>query len=145
MCTLAPNVRKSSDDVARQFVLDVKMPLLHIRPYHLVRNGYEAKWERRSRRSPTDIFVSGNVGLGGNLDDGSGLSFHPFSIGLIPICVLKENAIASADGGFAVSKGIPRKAYTGSRVKKMPAGATNWHTAYPALHESVIRIADDRA
>src|SRR5215831_3777416 len=121
------------------------MPLLHIRPHHLVRNGIEAKREGRSGRSPTDICVPGNVGLGGNLNEGSGLSFHAFGIGLITIGVLKENAITAADGSFAVSKGIPRKAYTRSGVEKVAARAPNWHAACAALHESVIRIADDRA
>src|SRR5205807_9583316 len=74
MRTLAAHIGKTSDNVARQFVLDVKMPLLHIRPHDLFRNSCKAEGERRSRSSSTDICISGNVILSGNLDEGSRLA-----------------------------------------------------------------------
>ena len=91
------------------------MPLLHIRPHYLVRNGYEAEGERWCGSSATDVCVPGDNVLGSNLDERSGLSFHPFGIGLISVRVLKENSITAADGSFAVSETDPRQSQCAER------------------------------
>src|ERR1700751_1450146 len=116
------------------------MPLLHIRPHHLVRNGYEAKGERRSRSSTTDICIPGNSILGCNLDEWSGLAFHTFGVGFVPVCVFKEDAVTAAYSSSAIPKRIPRKTDARSRAEKIPGRAAYWNATYAALHETVVRV-----
>src|SRR4029077_15759041 len=48
MCALAADVRESRHDVWRQLMFHAEVPLLHIRPLHLARNGSGAEWARGS-------------------------------------------------------------------------------------------------
>ena len=61
MSAFAADVGDGSDDVARQFLLYIEVPLLDVRPNHLVRNRCNGE---REKHTATDVAVAVDVELG---------------------------------------------------------------------------------
>ena len=129
-------------------MLHIQMPLLHVRPHHLVRNGVEAGRERRreSRHaSISNIQISGNVVLRLSLQQRRGLTFHALRVGFVSVGMLKEYSVTTAKGSLPIAEDVIGETNARCRIEQVSLGATNRNTVNAALDQSIERIPDDRA
>src|ERR1039458_7720704 len=126
MGSLAADIGGGHHSVAREFVLHIKVPLLHVRPNGFVGNRVETQRKRRSYASGggSNAAVARNVVLGRTLQQRRGLAFHAFGVGLVTVSVLVEDAIATTKRCFAVAEDVVGKADTRCGVEQMSLQAT---------------------
>src|SRR5215831_8756708 len=97
------------------------MPLLHVGPNDLVRNGIEAVGESECHSATTaaDAAIANDVGLRSRLQQRRGLPFHTFRVCFVAVGVFEEDAISTANGCFAISKHIPGESNSRGRIEQM--------------------------
>src|SRR5580693_1381123 len=114
------------------------MPLLHVRPDRLVRDGYEGqRGGSCAERRGIDVRIARNVGDGRRLGERVVL-FQGTGIGLALIGVFEKDAIPAADGPLSVTLGIKGKAEAWRWVEKMTFHAAGLNSRRDsAVHPSV--------
>src|SRR5580700_4102644 len=137
MSAFASHVSYGNYHVGWQFLLDVEVPLLHVRPYGLIWNCIDRKREYRhcactgANACVTAVgttgaraHASGDVRLRSPHYEGR-RTFQRFRIGFVAIGVFEENTVAAADSHLAVALGIPRKTDTRGGVEEMSIQAAS--------------------
>src|ERR1700675_1109476 len=129
MCTLAADIRNGRNSVSQNLVLNVKVPLLHVRPDRLIGNrdhlergrAYGSRLHRTRTRSLWNNLAIRTHGLGdrGSLHRRTGSRLQRLRIRLVAVAVFEEHTITTANGGFAIALGIPSKADTRGRIEKV--------------------------
>src|ERR1700691_4530582 len=119
-------------------MLNVKMPLLHVRPHHLI--GKRGEGKRRQRSSCANALITRDVELTGHLQQRRRLAFERFGIRLFAVGVLKENSVTAADCSLAIALGIEGKTDARRGVEQMSLRAADGNSRRDsALHQSIVR------
>ena len=129
---------------------DPQVPLLNVRPRDLGGDGNRADWEKEPAAC-ANVRVSRDIVLRRVLRIRSGALLQDFGVSFVAIHVFEENAIASADGHFAVAERIPSEAQTRSRIDEFVlhaagrgAGSAGVGAGFgAALNVAVVLIADE--
>src|SRR5256885_1663634 len=127
MRAFAADIRHRQNDVRRQFMLNIQVPLLHVRPHGLARNGERIQGKQRASadagiatgrsRAPCGT-CSANIRLRGS-EDQRRRSFERFGVAFVTVGVFEKDAVTAANRGLAVTFGIKREADARSRVEEM--------------------------
>jgi hypothetical protein len=103
----AADIRNRRHCVSRDFLLDVKMPLLHIGPLGLGWNRDDVQrklWRQTS--ATTDVGVTIDVVLLNRIGQ-RGRVLQRFRVALVAVGMLQEDAVSASNRGLAVSVRIP--------------------------------------
>src|SRR5271169_176563 len=120
MPSQAPNIGHLRNDVAWQFPLHSEIVLLNVGPGGMCGNSNQAQREFQSRS--TDLVVGSKVKLVWSLHHRR-RTLQRFSVALIAVRVLEENAVSAANRELPIAEDIVRKAETRRGIEKMPAHA----------------------
>src|SRR5580692_1038311 len=120
MCALTAHIGNRQDEVGRQLFLNVQIPLLHVRPLNLIRNGNDLvqgkDWNWAA--SGTNISITDDIGLR-SCQHERWRTFERFAVSFVAVGMLVKDAVAAANGHFAVALGVKRKTDTGRGVEEM--------------------------
>ena len=142
MGSFASHIGNTGDDVLRQFMLNVQVVLLHIRPA-----SFEIELNPSGKATTTsgspDAGVPRNVRLCG-VEHERRCSLKRLDVLLIPIAMFEEDAVTASNGPFAVSLGIPCEPEPRRRIEQVTGDASDRHSRTTAVHLSVIgtRVID---
>src|SRR5579859_4663036 len=127
MRTLAADIRHRENDARRQFMLDIEVPLLHVRPHSLAGNGERIQGEQRSsadagiatgRSGAACWTCCANIRLRRSEDQRRG-AFEGLGVAFVAVSVFEEDAVTAANRGLAVTLRVKRKADARSGVEEM--------------------------
>src|SRR5580658_6182668 len=99
------------------------MPLLHVGPLGLGGDCGDPQRELISGRAGSNIGISAYIVLLGRISERRRI-LERFRIGLVPVPVLVEQSVPTADRHLPVSVGIPGKADAGSGIEQVTRHAT---------------------
>src|ERR1700693_937623 len=97
----------------REFVLDIHVILLDVRPQALRVNGVETE---RERAAGANVGVTGNVGLS-RVEHEWWRGLQCLNVLLIAVAMLEEDSVSATHRPLAIALGVPGKAKPGSGVE----------------------------
>src|SRR5947209_19329840 len=104
MGSLAAHVRGREHSVLEYLVLDVQMPLLHVRPDSFGRNRDHS--QRELQTSAADLVVANDIKLCRSLDQRR-RAFQRLNVPFVAVGVLEEDAVAAAQSRLAIAEYFP--------------------------------------
>src|SRR5579884_2556790 len=137
MRPLAANVRNGAHRVVRDVVLNIEVPLLHVRPAYLLRVSRRPGGPEQTRAS--NVCVARDVVLR-RRQHRRRVAFKTRDR-LVPIQMLEENAVSAANGPFPIAEGIPCKSKSRSRIEQMSLHATSRSSVLAASRKPVIKVS----
>src|SRR5690348_6228329 len=103
MGSLAAHIRRGEHSVFEYLMLDVEVPLLHVWPDRLRRNGDYS--QRELQTAAADLVVTDDVKLRRSLNQ-RWSAFKRLDVAFVSICVLEEDAVAAAQRRLTVAEHI---------------------------------------
>src|SRR5205823_11208423 len=135
--SVAAGIRERADGAGQEFMFDIEVPLLHVRPDRLRRNRVNA--QRKIEALPAGVGVSDDVVLIRRDHQRRG-TFQRFRIAFVAIRVLVEDSVGGSDRSLTIAGWVPGKAEARRWVEQMALLAARFYSSYSALHESVERV-----
>src|SRR5260370_2041254 len=142
MRPFTPHIGDCAHDVRRELLLDVQVPLLHVRPDCFVGDRCHSEWEQQTAAC-TNIGVANHVELRGSEHEWW-RAFERFRISFIAVGVLEEDSITTADSHFSVAlriKGEPNSRRGIEEVPLQAARLRGWSDAGGWEREEPMALA----
>src|SRR5262249_14123283 len=115
---LASHVSHGEKNVLWELVLDAEIPLLHVRPLHMVWNGDGAKGAGKCSRpaGAANRIIPRGLTNDSVHRQGSGAKLQRLRVGFVAVHVLEEDAVTSANGPLAIAEGVIGKTEPRTRI-----------------------------